>query len=102
VPWRMTSGGAMVGPMFPFRILSAIVDGFHVVFIVSLCAAVVGLAVLGFFVENRDPGGGGAEGGGGKDARHPTPAADFWKLFREPRMRHLAVSAFLLSVTTIS
>ena len=98
----MDSVGAMVGPMVAFAILSAVVDGFHVVFIVSLCAAVVGLAVLGFFVENRDPGAGGAGGAGGKDALNRTPAADFWKLFREPRMRHLAVSAFLLSVTTIS
>jgi MFS family permease len=101
----MDSVGAMVGPMVAFAILSAIVDGFHVVFIVSLCAAVVGLAVLGFFVENRDPGvggAGGAGGAGGTDALNRTPAADFWKLFREPRMRHLAVSAFLLSATTIS
>jgi MFS family permease len=92
----MDAVGAMVGPIIAFAILSAVVDGFHVVFIVSLCAAVVGLAVLGFFVENRDPG--IKEG----DALNRTPAADFWKLFREPRMRHLAVSAFLLSVTTIS
>jgi MFS family permease len=91
----MDSVGAMVGPMVAFAILSAIVDGFHVVFVVSLCAAVVGLAVLGFFVENRDPGVHG-------DALNRTPAGDFWKLFRDPRMRHLAVSAFLLSVTTIS
>ncbi len=91
----MDSVGAMVGPMVAFAILSAIVDGFHVVFVVSLCAAVVGLAVLGFFVENRDPG---VQG----DALNRTPAGDVWKLFRDPRMRHLAVSAFLLSVTTIS
>ena len=53
----MDAMGAMIGPIFAFAILSAIVNGFHVVFVVSLCTAVIGVAVLGFFVENREEAG---------------------------------------------
>lgn len=92
----MDAVGAMVGPIIAFAILSAIVDGYHVVFVVSLCAAIIGLAVLGFFVENHV---GLASPDEGVTLR---PTGGVWHLFREPRFRHLALSTLLLSSMTIS
>ena len=49
----MDAVGAMLGPIVAFAILGSIRNGFDVVFVTSLCLAIVGVAVLGFFVENR-------------------------------------------------
>jgi MFS family permease len=50
--------GAMLGPIVAFALLALIPGAFDVVFVTSFCVALVGLAVLFFFVENRRPVGG--------------------------------------------
>lgn len=45
--------GATVGPLLAFVVLLLVPDGYKVVFVVSLAAAVLGFAVLGLLVPNR-------------------------------------------------
>lgn len=45
--------GATVGPLLAFVVLLIVPDGFRVVFVVSLAAAVLGVAVLGLIVPNK-------------------------------------------------
>jgi MFS family permease len=47
------SAGAMLGPLVAFGLLALVPSGFDVVFMTSFCLALIGLAVLLLFVENR-------------------------------------------------
>lgn len=47
------TAGAMIGPLVAFLLLSLIPGGFDAIFVVSFCFALVGLGVLGLFVEQR-------------------------------------------------
>jgi MFS family permease len=49
----LDTAGAMLGPLVAFMLLWLAPDEFDAVFVVSFCVALVGLAVLAFFVENR-------------------------------------------------
>jgi MFS family permease len=49
----LDTAGAMLGPLVAFSLLTLSPGDFDTIFVVSICAAVVGLAILGFFVENR-------------------------------------------------
>ncbi len=49
----MDAMGAMLGPILAFVILTALPGAFDVVFVTSFLVALIGLAVLGLFVENR-------------------------------------------------
>ena len=45
--------GATIGPLLAFVVLLLVPDGYRLVFVVSLAAAVLGVAVLGLLVPNR-------------------------------------------------
>lgn len=45
--------GAFLGPLAAFGLLTLVADGFSAIFIVSLCAALIGFGILFLFVENR-------------------------------------------------
>lgn len=45
--------GATLGPLVAFAVLLLVPDGYKMVFVVSLAAAVLGVAVLGLIVPNR-------------------------------------------------
>jgi sugar phosphate permease len=49
----LDTAGALLGPLIAFGLLMLVPDGFDAVFVASLCAALVGFAVLTLFVENR-------------------------------------------------
>ena len=49
----LDTAGAMLGPLLAFFLLTLAPGDFDAVFVVSFCAALVGLGVLLFFVENR-------------------------------------------------
>jgi MFS family permease len=90
----MDAMGAMLGPILAFLILLIVRDGYRAVFVVSLAVAIVGVAVLGFFVENRD-------------ASEPSQASSShrerdWRFLRDPRFRHLGLTTLVLSLVTIS
>jgi MFS family permease len=90
----MDALGAMIGPIAAFIVLLMVADGFDVVFVFSLCSAVVGLAVLGLLVENRRAEAASAPGD------HTFTAV--FGLLRAPAFAHLALSALLLGALTIS
>src|SRR5262249_29790786 len=45
--------GAMIGPLIAFALLALLPNAFDAVFVVSLSFALIGLGVLGLFVQNR-------------------------------------------------
>jgi len=49
----LDTAGAMIGPLVAFLLLGLVPGGFDVIFVVSFCFALIGLAVLILFVENR-------------------------------------------------
>src|SRR5690606_35368020 len=51
----MDLAGAMMGPMIAFLILTLWSDAYDTVFIVSFCFALIGVAVIGLFVQNPNP-----------------------------------------------
>lgn len=48
----MDTAGAMTGPLIAFGILSLSSTAYDAIFIVSLCFAVIGVAIIGLFVQN--------------------------------------------------
>ena len=49
----LDTAGAMIGPLIAFGILMLAPDAFDAVFVVSVCAALIGLGILVLFVDNR-------------------------------------------------
>jgi MFS family permease len=89
--------GAMVGPVLAFAVLATVPGGYDAVFVVSLCAGLIGLGVLTLLV--RDP------------ARRtppadPTTAQVTWRsaarLVRAPGFAALLVTAVLLGIPSLS
>ncbi len=91
----MDTAGAMLGPIVAFGILLAAPGAFDAVFGVSICFAILGLAVLILFVRNRT-------------GREPVAARQRASLRRAaslvvlPRFRLLLLVAAGLSVVTVS
>jgi MFS family permease len=91
----MDTAGAMLGPIIAFGILLAAPGAFDAVFAVSLCFAILGLAVLVLFVRNRRE-------------REPAAAPRRASLKRAaslvvlPRFRLLLVVSAGLSLVTVS
>jgi MFS family permease len=89
----LDTAGAMLGPLIGFSLLTIAPGDFDAVFVVSFCAALVGFAVLAFFVENR-----------------PVPVvmdsgvsfAAAWRLLGARRFAMLVAVAGALGVVTIS
>jgi MFS family permease len=93
--------GAMIGPLVGFALLALIPNGFDVIFVASLCVALVGLGVLALFVENRSP----TSARGAAAATAPTSPAvkvPLSVLLRVPRFKYLVLAAAALGVATIS
>jgi len=87
--------GAMIGPLLAFALLALIPNAFDAVFVASLCFALIGLAVLGLFVENRAPTAAAGE-------RSRPSAREALGLIATPQMRALVVAGSALGLTTIS
>jgi MFS family permease len=85
--------GAMIGPLLAFALLALIPNAFDVVFVASLGFALVGLAVLGLFVEN-------ATGATADKPKRSFRAA--LRLIASPQMRGLIIAGTALGLTTIS
>ena len=92
----MDATGAMLGPVVAFLLIRLVPGRFDVVFVVSFSLAVVGLAVLAFFVE----------GVAGERSSEPAP----WRaslrsaiaLLRRHDFRTIVISASILALLTIS
>jgi MFS family permease len=88
----MDAVGAMLGPLAAFAVLRAVPNGFDVVFVVSLCAAVIGFAVLVLLVENRQT----------TAAPVPVGMALTRAVVESAPFRHLLGAAILLGAVTVS
>jgi MFS family permease len=91
----MDTAGAMIGPLLAFGVLLASPGQFDAVFAVSLCFAILGLAVLVLFVQNRTGRPAGAT------VAKPGLRAAFGLLHLR-RYRSLVVLGTVLGLATVS
>jgi MFS family permease len=87
----LDTGGALLGPLVAFAILTAAPGAFDAIFVVSFCFAVVGLGVIGLLVESRR----GAWQTAGS-------LAAVVRLVRIPGLWALLLAAGMISLFTIS
>ena len=86
--------GAAAGPLLAFLILTFMPTGYHVVFIVSLAFATVGVLLLGLLVPARRPRHERAVDG---EAVRPFR----WRRLTDPRLRRLMLAAGVFAVLTV-
>lgn len=101
--------GATLGPLLAFVVLALVPEGYRVVFVVSLAAAVLGMAVLTLLVPNRPLHGNGS--GIDQHSAYPAPATRRNKMSRTPRPKlrdltrdglgRVLISAGLLGLLTV-
>jgi MFS family permease len=85
--------GALLGPVIAFFVLEAAPRAYDAVFVISFLAAILGLAVLVLFVENRHPKHHGIE----------TPSfRESIRLFEHPQFRTLTLVGTLLGLFTVT
>jgi MFS family permease len=86
--------GALLGPLMAFIVLAQTPDQYDVVFVVSFCFALVGLAIIALFV--REP----------NVVTTDSPRRRIWPearaLLHEQQFRRLTITAAALSLLTIS
>ncbi len=90
----MDTFGAMLGPVAAFAVLSTVPGSYRLVFAVSACAGVVGLAVLVFFVD-RSPA---PEPAGRPGPSAPTGTAAPADMPAQPTMK-MSLRDMMLAVT---
>lgn len=90
------AAGSLVGPLLAFGILAAAPEAYDAVFVVSVCAAMIGLGVLGSFVTNPQR----LDSTAGQPAAYGS--ASVIGLFRVPDYAPILLTAAVLSVSTIS
>jgi MFS family permease len=89
----LDTAGAMLGPLVAFGILALAQNPYDAVFVVSFLAAVVGLAIMVLFVQNRPVA----------QPRAPRlTVRSAAAMLRHPRLRALVVVGTVLSLMTIS
>jgi MFS family permease len=89
----LDTGGALIGPIVAFALLSLLSGAFDAVFVVSFCVALVGVAVLVFLVEGRRSERVTARGPGIRSVV---------ALLRQPRLRLLVAAGSALALTTVA
>src|SRR5262249_18052918 len=88
--------GAMLGPVLAFGLLTLVPNGFDVIFVASLCVALIGLGVLALFVQNRAPK------AVDRLAAEPVASARMADLLKVPRFKYLVLIGGALGLATIS
>ncbi|MET9257722.1 MFS transporter [Streptomyces sp. NPDC003717] len=94
----MDTAGALMGPLVAFAVLAYSPEGYHAVFTLSSCVAVLGVLVLLLFVPGRSSS---REDSPAGPAERPTLRAAL-ALLRRPAVRRLAVCSALLGLATVS
>ena len=90
----MDTMGALIGPLVAFGILALAPLAFDAVFVVSFCIALVGLGILGLFVENRPAV--------ADEAATRVSLRDAARLLSGARFRALVLAGAVLGLVTIS
>jgi MFS family permease len=96
----LDTAGAMIGPLLAFGLLALVPDGYDAVFVVSLCAAAIGLGVIILFVQNPPPV--VAAAAAVPVERPPLSLAAAARLVRVPGVGALLFVGTVLSLVTIS
>jgi MFS family permease len=91
----MDTAGAMLGPLVAAGLLALTPGAYDVVFIVSFCFAIVGVAVIGLLVEAP------AAGVPAADSR-PVSAQIVGQLLSRPNFRALVLISSALALTSLS
>jgi MFS family permease len=89
----LDTAGAMLGPLIAFSLLSLAPGEFDAIFVVSFAAALIGLAILVLFVENRPVR---------VSADSPVSLAAAVRLLGSRRFRTLVAIAGALGLVTVS
>jgi MFS family permease len=85
--------GALLGPIAAFLLLTRLPDQYDAVFLVAFCVAVVGVAIIGLFVQNPRPA---------ITTPPPPLLADLGALLRNRDLRRLTAVAGGLALFTVS
>ena len=88
----LDTAGAMLGPLVAFGLLALIPNGFDVIFVTSLCVALIGLGILVLFVQNRQS----------TATTSVKPEIRLSELLKLPRFKYVVLAATGLGVATIS
>jgi MFS family permease len=91
----LDTGGALIGPVVAFWVLSRAPGAYDAVFVAAFCIAVVGLGLLGLFVRNRAPA-------GVADTTGPSLLSSTRRLLRRGDFRLVVLAAVVVSVATAS
>jgi MFS family permease len=98
----MDTAGAVIGPLIAFGMLVVLPQGFHSIFFVSFCFALIGLAVLVLFVQNPAER---KEARAAKAARDEAPPLT-WRtiasLLAVPQFAAVIAAAGALALATMS
>lgn len=92
----LDTAGAMIGPLLAFALLALVPAAYDAIFAVSFCVALIGLGILGFFVDDRTP-----EPAPRPQSRDVSLAAVLG-LLRQRRFQGLTVLGAALGLFTIS
>ena len=92
----LDTAGAMIGPLIAFGLLTAAPGAYDAVFVVSLCAAVLGLGVLTLFVQNPPIA------PAAPAARPALSLAAAARLVRVPGVAPLLLAGAVLNLVTMS
>jgi len=91
----LDTAGAMIGPLIAFGLLAIAPGAYDAVFVVSLCAALIGIGVLTLFVHNPPI----ASAAPGQSRLSLAAAA---RLVRVPGLGRLLLTGTALSLVTVS
>jgi MFS family permease len=94
----LDTAGAMIGPLVAFGFLALQPDAFNSLFVVSFCVALVGLAILVLFVENRPAPASPVEEAEPKRVSFRAAVG----VLRATRFRVLAIAGVVLALATVS
>ncbi|MEM7125951.1 MAG: MFS transporter [Chloroflexota bacterium] len=107
----LDTAGAMLGPLIAVLILSIAPGAYDAVFVVSLCIAAVGVAVIGLFVQNptdkdsidsRTNTGTTQEVTEPEDPKVPLSLRSALPLLLQPQFRNVVLIGSALSLFTVS
>ena len=90
----LDTAGAMLGPLLAVTVLMLAPDAYDAVFVVSLCIAIIGLAVIALFVNNPT-----------EPVNAPQGTISFqevWRLLLQPHFRTLVIIGSGLALATVS
>ncbi len=98
----LDTAGALVGPLVAFGLLMLAPGAFDAIFVVSFCVALIGLAMLVLFVENRPVAPVSDSRAGAEPDAEPPSLRSVAGLLVAPRFLVLVIVGGMLGLVTVS